>query len=161
LYYETVFGDPANSATPVMIHPGDRVHVVTSGTDPVTGLAATEDKRIVVDDARAWTSYEHDFVAGTAPPNASVVVTASGLGLAAYLTPGGGVTYAELTAGADGSFSAPTFRTSADGTYKKIGLQQGSTGFVRVVHPNGDEVFTIHGQNVFVLENSEVVHGYA
>jgi hypothetical protein len=160
LYYETVFYDPAVSQ-PVTIMPGDRVHVVTSGTDPVTGQSAVDDKRIVVDDVRAWTSYEQDKVSGTAPANAKIVVTASGLGLGSYLTPGASVTYADATASADGSFVAPTFRTTTDATYKKIGLSQGSSGFVRVVHPDRNEVYTVQGQNVLALENSPVLHGYA
>ncbi|MCL5265534.1 MAG: hypothetical protein M1343_10175 [Chloroflexi bacterium] len=91
-----------------------------------------------------------------------MIVTAGASGsvsLSQYLTPGSSVTYAELTAGPDGSFSTSTFRTSTDPTYKKIGLQQGSTGFVRVRHSDGNEVYTVHGQNMVVLENSSTMHG--
>lgn len=162
LYYETLFTDPTSHAQ-VNILPGDRVHVVTTGIDPVAGLPATDDRRIVVDDVRAWTSYEQDSVVGTAPPNSEIIVTnnSSFPTLSNYLTPGSSVTYAELTATPDGTFIAPLFRTTSDPTYKKIGIKQGNSGFVRVHHPDGNEVYTVHGQNVLVLENSYTVHGYA
>lgn len=114
LYYETVFVHPTDPARPpVMILPGDRVHVVTSGLDPDTGQAATDDRRITVDDGRAWTRFEQNSVEGTAPPNASVVVTAGPLHLSQYLTPGAGLTYAKVTADGRGAFAAPTFRTTS------------------------------------------------
>ncbi|MBI2952697.1 MAG: hypothetical protein HYY30_00150 [Chloroflexi bacterium] len=167
LYYETIFIEPTSTScttgTPVTIMPGDRVHVVTSGLDPSTGIYLTEDKRIIVDDVRAWTSYERGSVTGTGPAGLPVVVTisSSSLALNQYLTPGTSMTYAELTADGGGNFSATAFRTSANPAYKTVTLQPGSTGFVRVQHQDGSEVYTVHGQNVFVLENSGTVHGWA
>ncbi|MDP2659756.1 MAG: hypothetical protein Q8R28_03410 [Dehalococcoidia bacterium] len=157
LYYETVFKDPVTHEL-VNIVPGNVVHVVTTGINPVDGLPYTDSKEIVVDDVRAWTSYEQDRVSGAAPPGSSVIVTVSSLGISQYVDP---TNYAELTAGPDGSFSASNFRTGASGTYRSVGLAQGSTGFVRVVHSDLNEVYTVHGQNVMVLENSSVLHGYA
>jgi hypothetical protein len=161
LYFETVFVDPTTHQ-PVPIRPGDYVHVITSGVDPAQPDLGNQvnPKYVQVDDVHAWTSYEQDSVSGTAPPGATVIVTVGSLSLSSYLTPGNGMTYAEVTADSSGSFSAPTFRTTTATTYKKVGLQQGSTGFVRVRHPSGDEVFTIHGQNILPLENSRVLHGY-
>ncbi|MBI2908518.1 MAG: hypothetical protein HYX92_12810 [Chloroflexi bacterium] len=164
LYYETVFVDPNLSGhPPVNIMPGDRIHVVTSGDDPATpGIDSPEDKRIVVDDIRAWTSYERDSVSGAAPANSSLIVTvASSLLLSQYLTPGTSMTYAETTSGSDGSFSVSDFRTSTNATPKRSDLKQGSTGFVRLRHPDGNEVYTVHGQSVLILQNSRLVHGYA
>ncbi|MBI2940639.1 MAG: hypothetical protein HYY04_09400 [Chloroflexi bacterium] len=161
LYLETYFVAPGNSSQPVMIVPGDRVHIVTSGDDPNTPFPdPPEDKRVIVDDVRAWTSYEQDRVGGTAPANATMIVTvtSSSPSLSQYLAPG---TYAELTAGSDGSFAAPQFRTSTNSTYNTVDLKQGSTGFVRVRHADGNEIYTVHGQNVLVMQNSSVVHGYA
>jgi len=163
LYFETVFR-ACDSNEPVMIRPGHRVHVITSGDDPSTpGTDPDEDKRITVDDIESWTSYERDTVSGTVPAGARVVVTVSNtlsLGTG-YITPGTSMTFAEVTGGSDGSFTASTFRTSSDATYKTVDLRQGSRGFVRVIHANGDEVYSVHGQNVLVLENSPVIHGYA
>lgn len=163
LYWETVFVDPAASAlTLVNIMPGDRVRVVTTGVDPSSGASATDDRRVVVHDLRAWTHFHDDRVFGTAPAGASIVVTSTTtLNIGGYLTPGTGLTYAETTAGADGSFAVDQFRTSSSATAKKVGLGQGSTGFVRVKHADGSEVFTVHGQNSYVLQNSGVVHGWA
>lgn len=80
LYFETVFVDPnLPGQSKVMIRTGDRVHVVTSGTDPETGLPATEDKRVVVDNVDAWTSYEQDRVSGSAPAGSAVIVTVSSI----------------------------------------------------------------------------------
>lgn len=159
LYYETVFRNPVTN-DPVNIVPGNRVHVVTTGVDPVTGLPSTDDRRILVDDVRAWSSYEQDSVGGIAPANASLIVTVASLTLSIgdYIAP---ATYAELTAGSDGSITAAAFRTSTNSTYKTVDIRQGSTGFVRVVHPDGNEIYAIHGQNVMVLENSSNLHGYA
>ena len=50
---------------------------------------------------------------------------------------------------------------STDPTYKKINIQRGQTGFVRFRRPDGNEIYTVHGQNVFVLLNSHTIHGYA
>jgi hypothetical protein len=157
LYYETVFVDPAGAHAPVLILPGDRVHVVTTGVDPTTGLPATEDKRIVVDDIHAWTSYDNDTVAGTVPPNASVTVTvAGGTGNLRVPHAGTNVTFAELTAGGDGRFSVGQFRNSGDPNLRTVNLAQGSTGYVRVRHTDGNEVYTVHGQNILALTNSNV-----
>ncbi|HEV8636459.1 MAG TPA: hypothetical protein VG370_19725 [Chloroflexota bacterium] len=160
LYFETVFVDP-NTRSPVWIMPGDQVHVVTSGQD-TDGQPRIDDRWIVVDDVRAWTSYERDVVEGTAPAGSSIVVTkTSSLSLSSYLTPGSSVTYAETTAGPDGRFQVAAFRTSTNATPAKADLDKGVTGFVRVRHPDGNEVYTVHGQNPFVLESSPVVHGFA
>jgi hypothetical protein len=164
LYYETVFYDAATQSHTVTIQPGDRVHVVTSGVDPGTGLFATEDKRITVDDVRAWTSYQQDSVSGVAPAGSPIVVTvASSLSLNGYLTPGTSAYADNVVADGAGSFTAAMFHTSPSAPYAKVDMKQTSngTGFVRVVHPNRDEVYTVHGQNAFVLENSSVMHGYA
>ena len=158
-----------------MIRPGYLAHVMTIGDNPATPFDdQDENKRIAVDRVEAWTSYEHDTVTGIVTPNATlvpdwasavtgVVVTVAGsLSLGSgYITPGSSVTYAERTLGAGGTFSAATFRTSADATYKTVAMAQGTTGFIRVVHATGDEVYGVHGQNALVLENSQVVHGYA
>lgn len=163
LYFETIFVS-ATTGSPVKILPGDRVRVVTSGDDPATpGLDPVEDKRVTVDDIRAWTSYGNESINGIAPANSSVVVThhTSFPSLSLYLTPGASMTYAEVTAASDGSFSVSSFRTSADATHKEVGLKQGDAGFVRVRHPDGNEVYTVHGQNVLVLKDSSIVHGYA
>ena len=161
LYFETVFVD-ASSRAPVPVLPGDRVRVVTSGVDPATGASAADDRRIVADDVRAWTSYDRDVVEGTAPAGSTVVVTRSTtLALSAYVTPGASTTYQKTTAGADGRFQVGTFRTTTDPTSRKLDLDQGTTGFVRVRHSDGSEVFTVHGQNVYVLQSSPVVHGYS
>jgi hypothetical protein len=161
LYFETVFVDASTRAA-VPILPGDRVRVVTRGVDPTTGASATDDRRIVADDVRAWTSYERDTVEGTAPAGSTVIVTrASSLGLSGYITPGASVTYQQTTADADGRFQVAEFRTTTDATAKKLDLDKGTTGFVRVRHADGSEVYTVHGQNVYVLQSSSVVHGYA
>jgi hypothetical protein len=163
LYYETVFVDPVNSAhAPVMILPNDRVHVITSGIDPTTNQFETNDVTITVDDVQGWTSFENGSVSGTAPPNSTVVVTASNLflSLSNYLTPGSNLDYAQVTANSAGAFSATMFQTSSNPTPAKITLTPGWTGFVRVVHSDGNEVYNVHGQNLFVLENSSTVHGY-
>lgn len=163
LYYETLFKDPNAPGNPlVTILPGDRVRVVTTGVDPGTGASAVEDKRIVVDDVQAWTSYENDTVSGIAPPGSDVFVTvATSPSIAEYATPGSRVTFRETTADSAGNFSVNQFRTSSSETLKTVELTQGSTGFVRVQHSDGNEVYTYHGQNIFVLQNSEIVHGYA
>jgi hypothetical protein len=161
LYYETVFVDPSNRNT-VMIRPGELVHVRTSGIDPTTGQRAEEERWITVDDVRVCTSYADGTVWGTAPSNASLVVTVGSIiSVPAYLTPGSGMTYAELTAGSDGSFSVSQFRTSSDPTPRTLDLKRGSRGFVRVVHADRNEVYTVHGQSVSVLENSGFGLGYA
>ena len=54
-----------------------------------------------------------------------------------------------------------TFRTTTDPIYKKINIQRGQAGFVRFRRPDGNEIYTVHGQNVFVLLNSRTIHGYA
>lgn len=164
LYFETTFVDPNAPGQPALIRPGDRVRVRTAGTDPVTRRPIAEDKRVVVDDLRVWTSYERDTVEGesTAPPGSTVVATVgSALSLSQYLTPGGAVTYAESSGFAGGSFSLKSFRTSADPALRSVDLRQGTTGFVRLIHPDGNEVYALHGQNVLVLERSPIVHGYA
>lgn len=163
LYYETIFKDPNDPLHPVVnILPGDRVHVVTTGVDPSTGLNATEDKRIVVDDVRAWTSYDNDSVSGLAPAGAQMTVSLDNfLWIADYVTPGNLLTYADTTADSSGRFSVGQFRTSADPTPRKVDLLPGSTGYVRVKHSDGNEIYTVHGQDTFVLENSYTVHGYA
>ena len=135
---------------------------MTTGVDPATGASATDDRRIVADDVRAWTSYERDVVEGTAPARSTVIVTkAASLSLSGYVTPGASLTYQQATAGSDGRFQVSAFRTTADPTAKKLDLDKGATGFVRVRHADGNEVYTVHGQNVFVLQSSPVVHGYA
>jgi hypothetical protein len=161
LYFETVFVNAATHAA-VAILPGDRVRIVTRGVDPATGASATDDRRVIADDVRAWTSYERDVVEGTAPAGSTVIVTRSTtLALSGYITPGSSVTYQQTTAGADGRFQVAAFRTTADATAKKLDLDQGMSGFVRVRHADGSEVYTVHGQNAFVLQSSPVVHGYA
>jgi hypothetical protein len=108
----------------------------------------------------------------TSLPGARVIVTSvtdsGSLRLRdGYLTPGSNLTYAELTADANGDFVASTFRTSTNATYKPADLGQGGKGFARVRvlgasgQPTGDEVWTIWGQNVYALQNSPVMHGYA
>ena len=161
LYFETVFVDPNDPRhPPVMIRPGDRVHIVTS--DPAAIPPVSADQWVVVDDLKAWTSYERDVVEGTAPAGSSLVVTkATSLAVANYVTPGTGLTFAGTTAGGDGRFQVASFRTSSDATPKTLDLDRGDTGFVRLVHPDRNEVYTVHGQNVFVLERSKLVHGYA
>jgi hypothetical protein len=155
LYYETIFVDPNNpSHPPVMILPGELVHVITSGTDPSTNQQITEDKLITVDDVQAWTSDQNDIVSGhTSLASAPVVITSGGLNISNYLTPGSSVTYSEQTADGNGNFSASSFRTSSNATYSRVDLTQGSTGFVRVQHPDGSEVYTVHGQYVLPLEH--------
>jgi hypothetical protein len=164
LYFETVFVDP-NSHSPVIILPGEQVQVVTSGIDQSQQAAGvqTTTQAITVDDVEAWTSYQNGTVSGTTSlPNAPVVITIaqSFLSLSAYLAISG-VTYAQVTADAHGNFSAAKFQNGTSGPLAAVTLQQGSTGFVRVQHPDQNEVYTVHGQNIFVLENSNVAHGYA
>lgn len=165
LYFETVFVDPqsANASTcspAVMIMPNDRVHIVTSGVDPSTGVNVVNDRTITVDDVRAWTSYQNDTVSGTAPPGSTVIVTVGPLSLANYLAP---TTYNQVTADpSSGAFTVSSFCTGTSTTCNSsVPLQQGSTGFVRVRYSSGDEVYTVHGQNVLALENSPIVRGYA
>src|SRR5260221_9635372 len=71
------------------------------------------------------------------------------------------MTFRDTTADASGHFSVGQFQTSGDPTLHKVDLIQGSTGYVRVKHGDGNEVYTVHGQNVLVLENSAQAHGYA
>lgn len=164
LYFETVF-KACDSDDIVMIRPGHRVRVMTIGENYATpGDDPDEDKYVTVDNVEAWTSYEHDKVSGKVPANANVLVTVttSTLNLGSgYITPGSSVTYRELTADVSGNFTAPDFRTTTDPTLKTVNMDQGSRGFVRVIHTNGDEVYGLHGQNALVLENSAIVHGYA
>lgn len=161
LYFETIFVDPNNVAHPqVMIRPGDRVRVVTSGQD-IDGTPRSVQQLIPVDDLRAWTSYERDTVEGTAPPGSSIVVTkANNLLISDYVTPGSGLTYRDTTADGGGRFQVAAFRTTTDATPKQVDLDRGVTGFVRLRHSDGNEVYTVHGQNVHVLESSMLVHGY-
>jgi len=161
LYFETVFEDPNNPSHPaVMIAPGDWVNVVTSGTNPNNGQFQTDNRWIPVDDVQAWTSYQNDTISGhTSAANSQVIITVGSLSTSNYLinstTP-----YASVTADANGNFSANSFITGTNPP-KPIDLQQGSTGFVRVVHADLSEVFTVHGQNTLPLEGSSLVHGYA
>jgi hypothetical protein len=141
LYYETVFEDPHTPTHPaVMIVPGDQFHVVTSGTNPNTGQNQVDDKMIIVDNLTAWTSFRTDTVYGTAPPNSNHVVTVTQgvLSLSNYLSPGAQVTYANVMSTANGP----------------VTLKPGTTGFVRLQHANGDEIYTYHGQTLRILENS-------
>ncbi len=159
LYFETVFR-ACTTDDPVMIRPGHRVHVMTIDGRPDT---PDEDKRITVDAIDAWTSYDHDSVTATVPANSDVVVTITNSTLnlgSGYITPGSSMTYAEVR-DEDGIFTVSAFRTSNDPTPRTVDLTQGYRGFVRVIHPNGDEVYSVHGQNVLVLENSSIIHGYA
>jgi hypothetical protein len=163
LYFETVFVDPISRQS-VAILPGDKVHIITTGDNPANpGLDPPEDKRITVDEVLACTSIEQDSVSGTAPPNSNIVITVQSLypALLSYLTPGSGMTYAETTSGSDGKFYVDTFRTTNDSTYKQVNLQRGYAGFVRLRRSDGNEIYTVHGQNLFVLLNSKVIHGYA
>ncbi|MHB9034039.1 MAG: hypothetical protein ACYC6L_13455, partial [Anaerolineae bacterium] len=169
LFFETTFVDPGNSKQYVSILPGDKIRVITSGDDPGTpGEDPPEDKRVPIVAIDACASLEQDRVEGTTIPNAQVIVTFGSLTLrSGYLTPGSGMTYSEQTSDGSGRFVAATFRTTADPTYKLTNIVQGSKGFARVRVlgdsglPTGDEVWTIWGQNVFILENSSVMHGYA
>ena len=91
-----------------------------------------------------------------------MTVATNALSLDSYLNTGATMTYAEMTLGGTGTFTVPTFRTSADPTLKRVDLGQGTTGFVRVRKPNeSDEIYTIHGQNIMALENATFSHGYA
>jgi hypothetical protein len=160
-YYETVFVNPSNPSQSVMIEPNDVVRVVSSGLDSSTTVTLT--KTIPVDDVQAWTSYLNDTVTGhTSLANHTVYITV-GTGvqfLSSYLQDAA-ATYAQTSSDANGNFSAATFRTQTSATYNKVDLKQDSTGFVRVVHDDGNEVYTYHGQNVLPLENSGDLHGYA
>jgi hypothetical protein len=161
LYYETLFVDPSAPSQTVTIMPSDRVRVVTTGVDPTTNRPGTDDRRIIVDDVRAWSSIELDKVGGSAPAGSSITITSGPVAIGSYLTPGSNLSYVETTAGADGLFAVDKFRTSTSPTTTKPNIVQGSTGFVRVRHSDGNEVYTVHGQTVFVPENSPVVHGWA
>lgn len=164
LYFETIFVDPTDRTKSVMIRPGDRVRVRTSGQDPTNPTRyGEEDKRIIVDDVRAWTSYERDTVAGTAnAPAGTRIIATQSFGTLNLTNYPDSTSYANLTVGPDGSFSTSHFCSSPDPTTcRRVDLKQGSTGFVRVIHPDLNEVYTIHGQNVLVLEDSNLLHGYA
>src|SRR5262249_26944855 len=153
------FVDPSNCSAPVTIMPGDQVHVVTS--DPNSGQV--DDHKITVDSVQAWTSYLNNTVTGTTSAAGSTIVVTEGTSLstANYLTPGTSMTYATTTADGGGNFSVSKFVTTTSTTPATVDLVQGSTGFVRVQHSDGNEVYTVHGQNVLVLEHSALVHGYA
>ncbi len=174
LYFETTFVDPIDRTKYVPMRPGDYVHVITSGDNPGTPAYPdpSEDKRVQIVSLSACGLPEADRVEGTTVPNADVIVTltspTASLYLAtSYLTPGSNMTYAEVKSDASGRFTAATFRTTADATYKVKDIVQGNKGFARVRllgssgQPTGDEVWTLWGQNVYVLQNSPVVHGYA
>jgi hypothetical protein len=170
LYFETVFVNPDDRTQYVSMRPGHKVRVITSGDNPGTPESPDpeEDKRVTIVSISACGSEELDRVEGTTLPNAQVIVTLGSLTLrTGYLTPGSGMTYAEVTSDAAGSFSATTFRTTTDPLYKVKDIVQGSKGFARVRvlgssgQPTGDEVWTIWGQNAYVLQNSPVMHGYA
>ena len=169
LYFETTFVDPNNRQQYVSMRPGDSVHVITTGDDPGTpDPDPPEDKRVPIVSIDACSSQEQDKVEGTTLPNARVIVTFGSLALrSGYLTPGSGMTYSEQTTDASGHFVASTFRTTTDPTFKQVNFVQGSKGFARVQvlgssgQPTGDEVWTIWGQNAYILENSPVMHGYA
>jgi hypothetical protein len=155
LYFETVFVNPANTKENVIITPGDQVTVVTS----LSGVP--EDTRnIPVYDVHAYTNYTTNSVSGstTAPPAQwpSVYVTSGPLSLNDYLTTTSNLDFAQTTIGADGSFAV-----SSSDFVTPVTFKQGSTGFVRVERSDGSEIYTVHGQNNFVLENSNVMHGYA
>jgi hypothetical protein len=172
LYFETTFVDPLNPGRYVSMRPGDRVRVITTGDDPGTpGPDQPEDKVVTIVGIEACGSQEQDRVTGTTQPGARVIITSDPSGAltapGGYLTPGSGMTFAEVIAGADGRFETTTFRTSESATYKRIDLVQGSKGYARVRvlgtsgQPTGDEVWTVWGQNVYALQNSPVAHGYA
>ena len=169
LYFETTFVDPNNRQQYVSMLPGDSVHVITTGDDPGTpGPDDPEDKRVPIVSIDACSSPEQDKVEGTTLPNARVIVTFGSLALrSGYLTPGSGMTYSEQTTDDSGHFVASTFRTTTDPTLRQVSFVQGSKGFARVQvpgtsgPPSGDEVWTIWGQNAYILENSPVMHGYA
>ncbi|HEX9109549.1 MAG TPA: hypothetical protein VF832_20045, partial [Longimicrobiales bacterium] len=170
LYFETMFVAPDNPGQYVAIRASDEISVTTSGDDPATpGLDPPQNKLVPIVDLSACSSPMQDSVQGDTLFGGQVVVT-FGSALAVpgnYLTPGNGMTYAEVTADPEGHFSAATFRTSSDPTYKKVDINQGKRGFARVRVPDlnghlaGDEVYTVYGQNAYILENSTVMHGYA
>lgn len=166
LYYDTVFVDPNNPSHPVvMIAPGDQVHVVLSGVDPSPscgGQQTTDDRRITVDNIQAYTSYMRNTVWGTTSPNSTIYVTVATdyLDLDHYLAPANNVTYAQTTSDASGNFSVSKFLVGSSTTPQVITLGPGTTGYVRVQHSTNDEVYTVHGQKVFALENSSVAHGF-
>src|SRR5439155_1228390 len=114
------------------------------------------------DDIHAYTGLLTNRVFGTAPPNANMYITVTSfLTLDNYVTPGNGITYAHISADASGNFSASQFYVNGSATPGPATFALGTTGFVRVKHANGDEVYTVHGQSAQVLENSNVVSGYA
>jgi hypothetical protein len=128
-----------------------------------TSTTVTLTKTIPVDDVQAWTSYLNDTVTGHTSLASHMVYITVGTGvqfLSSYLQDAA-QTYALTSSDASGNFSAATFRTQTSATYNKVDLKQDSTGFVRVVHDDGNEVYTYHGQNVLPLENSGDLHGYA
>jgi hypothetical protein len=170
LYFETVFVNPNKTNQWALIQPGDYVSVTTTGENPaIPPPWLPQNKRVPVVDIQAGASVMQGTVSGTTMANATVIAT---LGTSLhvpdnYLTPGAGMTYAQVTSDSSGNFSASCFRTSVTPTCGPVTIPRGVEGFARVQVPNdqgqfaGDEVYTFLGQNFDVLENSAWVTYYA
>lgn len=179
LYFETVFVKPdstdptkpdpsvnANQCSPsVNIMPGDVVKVVT------TGPGATSTNVINVDDIDGWESYRQDTVSGTVnvqKAGSTVFVTTGGLGIGTpYLLPG---TYRGFTPSGTGTFNFTvsnwcklTGGTQPDPSCAPtatVNLNPGAAGWIRVKHPDGNEVYANYGYTLKAFENGFKIRGY-
>ncbi len=179
LYFETVFVKPdpsdptrpdpsvnAGNCTPaVNIMPHDVVQVVTTGN----GTSSTN--RITVDDIDGWESYRQDTVSGAIyiiEPGSTVWVTTGGLAIGSqYLDPS---TYRGFTPSGNGSFgfTVSSWCKLASGAQPSpsctptttVNLNPGATGWIRVEHPGGNEVYTAYGYTLQAFENGTKIRGY-